>query len=95
MNRRRLLSTAAALSTPLITGCGDGGDGGNGGNDGNGGGGEDVADETVTIADESFVPIRLDVEGIHEYHRSVHGAQSICGVVLAGDVSLDGNKPCE
>ncbi|WP_323190356.1 plastocyanin/azurin family copper-binding protein [Halostella sp. PRR32] len=52
MNRRRFLSATAALSTPLVAGCGDGNSDGSDGE-------EDVADETVTITDESFDPVRL------------------------------------
>jgi plastocyanin len=137
MNRRNFLAGVTALSTPLIVGCSDTGNGGADGGD------EDVADETVTIADQSFDPVRLDidagtavewvnesetehtvtsakfhegaqswdldidveaggnavhsfdVEGIHEYHCSVHGAQSMCGIVLVGDASLDDDMPCE
>ena len=37
----------------------------------------------------------FDSEGIYEYHCDVHGAQSMCGAVLVGDVSLEGDLPCE
>ncbi|NHN48798.1 hypothetical protein G9464_14510 [Halostella sp. JP-L12] len=37
----------------------------------------------------------FDSAGIYEYHCDVHGAQSMCGVVLVGDATLEGDLPCE
>ena len=37
----------------------------------------------------------FDSAGIYEYHCDVHGAQSMCGAVLVGDASLEGDLPCE
>jgi plastocyanin len=33
--------------------------------------------------------------GIYEYHCDIHGAQSMCGVVLVGGASMEGDLPCE
>lgn len=37
----------------------------------------------------------FDSAGIYEYHCNVHGAQSMCGVVLVGGASMEGDLPCE
>jgi plastocyanin len=53
MDRRELLTTAAVLSTPLIAGCSGGGGPSEEGNE---------VDETITIQDQSFDPLRLETE---------------------------------
>ena len=37
----------------------------------------------------------FDSEGIYEYECTIHGSDTMCGVVLVGDVSLDEDLPCE
>ena len=37
----------------------------------------------------------FDSSGIYEYHCDIHGAQSMCGVVLVGGASIEGDLPCE
>jgi plastocyanin len=54
MERRELLTSAAVLATPVIAGCSS--DGGGPGDDNSG----DV--ETINIEDQSFNPVRLEVE---------------------------------
>jgi plastocyanin len=33
--------------------------------------------------------------GIYEYYCTIHGEETMCGVVLVGDVSFDETLPCE
>ncbi|MFB6220932.1 MAG: plastocyanin/azurin family copper-binding protein, partial [Halolamina sp.] len=33
--------------------------------------------------------------GAYEYYCSIHGAASMCGVVIVGDASHDATLPCE
>ena len=37
----------------------------------------------------------FESEGIYEYECTIHGSETMCGVVLVGDVSLDQDLPCE
>jgi plastocyanin len=41
------------------------------------------------------VTYTFDSEGVYEYYCTIHGKDSMCGVVLVGDVSLDEELPCE
>ena len=45
------------------------------------------SDETVTYTFEEA--------GIYEYYCTIHGQETMCGVVLVGDVTLDATLPCE
>lgn len=36
----------------------------------------------------------FDSAGVYEYYCTVHGRETMCGVVLVGDATLDGRLPC-
>lgn len=37
----------------------------------------------------------FDDSGVYEYYCTQHGRETMCGVVLAGDATLDKSLPCE
>lgn len=52
-------------------------------------------DKDTRIEPNESTSYTFDSEGIYEYYCTVHGQNAMCGVVLAGDVSLDEDLPCE
>lgn len=58
----------------------------------------DVADEwqfrTQTLRPGDSAIYAFDQEGIYEYYCGLQG-ESMCGVILVGDISLSDSLPCE
>lgn len=50
---------------------------------------------SATLSQGDSTTHTFDSEGVYEYYCSIHGAESMCGVVLVGDVTLDQSLPCE
>lgn len=51
--------------------------------------------ESARIGNGETVEYTFEETGTYEYYCSVHGAQSMCGVVLVGGASRAGSLPCE
>lgn len=51
--------------------------------------------ESDRISNGEEVYYTFEEPGTYEYYCSVHGASSMCGVVLVGDASRAGSLPCE
>jgi plastocyanin len=47
-----------------------------------------------TLGGDQSTTHQFDSEGIYEYKCTIHGENTMCGVVLVGDVSYDGSLPC-
>jgi len=51
--------------------------------------------DSDTVSEGGVITYTFEAAGTYEYFCSVHGKDSMCGVVLVGDASRAGPLPCE
>jgi plastocyanin len=52
-------------------------------------------DYSESLGGGESVSRTFDSAGVYEYYCTIHGQAIMCGVVVVGDTSYDGNLPCE